>query len=96
MKEISERINEEINKRVTNDTIEVLDETAVLTEKIKSYIVLIIDYLQESDYNIQARKAEHTTLAYDILEKIDAVNENISNVTTEIMSIKRDTTQKEN
>lgn len=96
MKGITERINEEINKRVKNDTIEVLDETAVLTEKIKSYIVLIIDYLQESDYNIQARKAEHTTLAYDILEKIDAVNENISNVTTEIMSIKRDTTQKEN
>lgn len=96
MKEINERINEKINERVKNDTIEVLDETAVLTEKIKSYIVLIIDYLQESDYNIQARKAEHTTLAYDILEKIDAIDENISNVTTEIMSIKRDTTQKEN
>lgn len=95
MKEINERINEEINKRVTNDTIEVLDETAVLTEKIKSYIVLIIDYLQESDYNIQARKAEHTTLAYDIMEKIDAVNENIENVTTEIMNMKRNTTQKE-
>lgn len=96
MKGITERINEEINKRVTNDTIEVLDETAVLTEKIKSYIVLIIDYLQESDYNIQARKAEHTTLAYDIMEKIDAVNENIENVTTEIMNMKRNTTQKEN
>ena len=96
MKGITERINEEINKRVTNDTIEVLDETAVLTEKIKSYIVLIIDYLQESDYNIQARKAEHTTLAYDILEKIDAVNENVQNVTTEIMNMKRNTTQKEN
>lgn len=52
MKGISEKINEKINERVTNDTIEVLDETAVLTEKIKSYIVLIIDYLQESDYNI--------------------------------------------
>lgn len=96
MKGISEKINEKINERVTNDTIEVLDETAVLTEKIKSYIVLIIDYLQESDYNIQARKAEHTTLAYDILEKIDTVNENIASVTTEIMSMKRDTTQKEN
>lgn len=96
MKGITERINEEINKRVKNDTIEVLDETAVLTEKIKSYIVLIIDYLQESDYNMILRKAEHTILAYDILEKIDAVDENISNVTTEIMSIKRDTTQKEN
>lgn len=96
MKGITERMNEEINKRVTNDTIEVLDETAVLTEKIKSYIVLIIDYLQESDYNIQARKAEHTTLAYDILEKIDAVNENVQNVATEIMNMKRNTTQKEN
>lgn len=96
MKEINERINEEINKRVKNDTIEVLDETAVLTEKIKSYIVLIIDYLQESDYNIQARKAEHTTLAYDIMEKIDAVNENIENVTNEIMNMKRNTIQKEN
>ena len=40
MKGITERINE----RVKNDTLEVLDETAVLTEKIKSYIVLIIDY----------------------------------------------------
>ena len=96
MKEINERINEKINERVTNDTIEVLDKTAVLTEKIKSYIVLIIDYLQESDYNMQARKAEHTTLAYDILEKIDLVDENVASVTTEIMSIKRDTTQKEN
>lgn len=95
MKGITERINEEINKRVTNDTLEVLDETAVLTEKIKSYIVLIIDYLQESDYNIQARKAEHTTLAYDILEKIDAVDENIENVTNEIMNMKRNTIQKE-
>lgn len=95
MKGISEKINEKINERVKNDTIEVLDETAVLTEKIKSYIVLIIDYLQESDYNIQARKAEHTTLAYDIMEKIDAVNENIENVTTEIMNMKRNTTQKE-
>ena len=95
MKGINERINEEINERVKNDTIEVLDETAVLTEKIKSYIVLIIDYLQESDYNIQARKAEHTILAYDIMEKIDAVNENIENVTTEIMNMKRNTTQKE-
>ena len=95
MKGITERINEEINKRVTNDTLEVLDETAVLTEKIKSYIVLIIDYLQESDYNMQARKAEHTTLAYDIMEKIDAVNENIENVTTEIMNMKRNTIQKE-
>lgn len=95
MKEINERINEKINERVKNDTIEVLDETAVLTEKIKSYIVLIIDYLQESDYNIQARKAEYTTLAYDILEKIDAVDENVENVTTEIMNMKRDTTQKE-
>lgn len=95
MKGITERINEEINKRVKNDTIEVLDETAVLTEKIKSYIVLIIDYLQESDYNIQERKAEHTTLAYDILEKIDAVDENIENVTNEIMNMKRNTIQKE-
>ena len=96
MKEISERINEKINETVTNDTIEVLDKTAVLTEKIKSYIVLIIDYLQESDYNMQARKAEHTTLAYDILEKIDLVDENVASVTTEIMSMKRNTTQKEN
>lgn len=96
MKEINERINEEINERVKNDTIEVLDKTAVLTEKIKSYIVLIIDYLQESDYNMQARKAEHTTLAYDILEKIDLVDENVASVTTEIMSMKRNTTQKEN
>lgn len=96
MKELNERINEKINERVTNDTIEVLDKTAALTEKIKSYIVLIIDYLQESDYNMQARKAEHTTLAYDILEKIDLVDENVASVTTEIMSIKRDTTQKEN
>ena len=96
MKELNERINEKINERVTNDTIEVLDKTAVLTEKIKSYIVLIIDYLQESDYNMQARKAEHTTLAYDILEKIDLVDENVASVTTEIMSMKRDTTQKEN
>lgn len=96
MKEINERINEKINERVTNDTIEVLDKTAVLTEKIKSYIVLIIDYLQESDYNIQARKAEHTTLAYDILEKIDLVDENVASVTTEIMSMKRNTIQKEN
>lgn len=96
MKEINERINEKINERVTNDTIEVLDKTAVLTEKIKSYIVLIIDYLQESDYNMQARKAEHTTLAYDILEKIDLVDENVASVTTEIMSMKRNTTQKEN
>jgi hypothetical protein len=96
MKELNKRINEKINERVTNDTIEVLNKTAVLTEKIKSYIVLIIDYLQESDYNMQARKAEHTTLAYDILEKIDLVDENVASVTTEIMSIKRDTTQKEN
>ena len=96
MKEINEKINEKINERVTNDTIEVLDKTAVLTEKIKSYIVLIIDYLQESDYNMQARKAEHTTLAYDILEKIDLVDENVASVTTEIMSMKRNTTQKEN
>lgn len=96
MKGITERINEEINKRVKNDTLEVLDETAVLTEKIKSYIVLIIDYLQESDYNMILRKAEHTILAYDILEKIDAVDENIENVTNEIMNMKRDTTQKEN
>lgn len=96
MKEINERISEKINERVTNDTIEVLDKTAVLTEKIKSYIVLIIDYLQESDYNMQARKAEHTTLAYDILEKIDLVDENVASVTTEIMSMKRNTTQKEN
>lgn len=96
MKGITERINEKISERVKNDTIEVLDETAVLTEKIKSYIVLIIDYLQESDYNIQARKAEHTTLAYDIMEKIDAVNENIENVTNEIMNMKRNTIQKEN
>lgn len=29
MKEISERINEKVNERVKNDTIEVLDETAV-------------------------------------------------------------------
>ena len=96
MKELNERINEKINERVTNDTIKVLDKTAVLTEKIKSYIVLIIDYLQESDYNMQARKAEHTTLAYDILEKIDLVDENVASVTTEIMSMKRNTTQKEN
>lgn len=96
MKELNERINEKINERVTNDTIEVLDKTAVLTEKIKSYIVLIIDYLQESDYNMQARKAEHTTLAYDILEKIDLVDENVASVTMEIMNMKRDKTQKEN
>lgn len=89
-------ISEKINERVKNDTIEVLDKTAVLTEKIKSYIVLIIDYLQESDYNMQARKAEHTTLAYDILEKIDLVDENVASVATEIMNIKRDTIQKEN
>lgn len=95
MKGITERINEEINERVKNDTIEVLDETAVLTEKIKSYIVLIIDYLQESDYNMILRKAEYTILAYDILEKIDAVDENIENVTTEIMNMKRNTTKKE-